>query len=128
MEQKVTWHASTRFSWPQFRDDLACRGLAVQLRMIDGQLAFPDEEPPEEWSDLRIGMPSGMVTLRREPQGIRLVVWGNADEALRSEWNALTLVLAKRYDGRIETAQGVLQPEEFAQTVQLPSGMRPGAS
>jgi hypothetical protein len=44
--------------------------------MIDGELAFPDEEPPEDWRELRIGTPEGMmVTIRRERDRVVLVVW-----------------------------------------------------
>ena len=60
--------------------------------MIDGELAFPAEEPAEAWQELRVSAPIGMVTLRREADGIRLVTWGNADAAIRFEhlWDVLT--------------------------------------
>ena len=28
------------------------------MRMIDGELAFPDEQPPESWAELRVGTPA----------------------------------------------------------------------
>jgi hypothetical protein len=63
------------------------------MRMIDGELAFPDETPPDTWRELRVGTPSGMITLRREIDGVTLVIWGNADENLRRDWNTLADVL-----------------------------------
>jgi hypothetical protein len=61
--------------------------------MIDGELALPDETPPHDWREIRIGAPGGMVTLRRETDGITLVIWGNADDQLRQDWNTLAAVL-----------------------------------
>ena len=56
-------------SWPDVAAWLGSHGFPVQLRMIDGQLAFPDEQPPDWWSELRLGTPLGMVTVRRAPAG-----------------------------------------------------------
>jgi len=49
------------------------RGYSVQLRMIDGELAFPDEVPPETWRELRVGTPQGMLTLRRDEEALTVV-------------------------------------------------------
>jgi DNA-binding transcriptional regulator YdaS (Cro superfamily) len=76
-------------SWPTIRDRLAARGCPAQMRMIDGQLAFPDEEPPLDWHELRIGTPDGMVTVRREEAGVTVVTWGNADATMQRAWNAV---------------------------------------
>ncbi len=57
--------------------------------MIDDELAFPNEEPPAEWRELRIGTPAGMVSMKREAGGIRLVVWGNADAAMLQARDAI---------------------------------------
>jgi hypothetical protein len=81
-------------SWPTLRDRLAMRGFPSQMRMIDGQLAFPDEEPPADWRELRIGTPDGMVTVRREGNGVTVVTWGNADEAMQRAWNAVAAAFA----------------------------------
>lgn len=71
--------------WSAVAERLASRGIEAVLRMIDGELAFPDEMPPDDWRELRVGMEPGMVTVRREAEGVTLVVWGNAsDEMLRS--------------------------------------------
>lgn len=67
--------------WPTIAKALAGRGLPVQMRLIDGQLAFPDEQPPEGWRELRVASAGRMVTIRRSESGIDLVCWGNADDA-----------------------------------------------
>jgi hypothetical protein len=102
MDQKVLFPPDRTPSWPALRDLLASRSLAPQLRMIDGELAFPDEAPPDAWRELRIGTAHGMVTLRREPDGIRLVTWGNADDALRRAWNEATAAVATLSEGTVE--------------------------
>ena len=88
MSQSVRFPAGVP-AWPALRDHLVGRGISFQIRMIDGQLAFPDEEPPENWNEVRIGLPQGMITLRRESDGITFVVWGNADAPLVEAWNAV---------------------------------------
>src|SRR5262245_24481609 len=82
-------------TWPAIRDRLAARGYQAQLRMIDGQLAFPDEEPPPAWSELRIGTSDGMVTVRRDADGVDVVTWGNADAAMQRAWNAVAAAFAE---------------------------------
>src|SRR5205814_953475 len=82
MEQAVTFEGGPLPAWGAVRDLLAGRGYPVQTRMIDGELAFPDEAPPEEWRELRVGTPGGMVTLRREPGRVVCVTWGNAQGEL----------------------------------------------
>jgi hypothetical protein len=119
MDQKVTFSADRAPPWPRLRELLSARGLAPQLRMIDGELAFPDEEPSEAWQELRVGTAQGMVTLRREPDGIRLVTWGNADDAMRHAWNALTWAIARLSEGTIETATGRMSADAFARSVAL---------
>src|SRR5262245_38402340 len=122
MDHKVRCAAPP--SWPRLAALLAGRGYSVQLRMIDGQLAFPDEEPPESWQELRAGPPQGMVTLRREADGVRLVTWGNADEGMRQAWNALTWAVAELAGGAVETADGVQDAAAFARQVELPAALR----
>lgn len=81
-------------SWASIARELADRNLPAQLRMIDGQLAFPDEQPPGDWRELRISVTGGMVTLRRESSGVRLVIWENADAQLQQSVAFLCEVLA----------------------------------
>jgi hypothetical protein len=96
-------------AWAAVRDRLVSRGVSVQMRMIDGQLAFPDEEPPEPWHELRVAAGGGMVTLRRGPDRVTCVVFGNADDATRRLWNDLALAFAeadKLFEGRRESQPG----------------------
>ena len=94
--------------WPTLREALAQRGLPAQLRMIDGELAFHDEVPPDDWRELRLSLPAGMVTLARTPDTIRCIVWGNADAALQQQWRELAQTIAQLCGG---TVAGVLPGE-----------------
>ena len=89
-------------AWPALVERMAARGLVVQLRMIDGELCFPDEMPGDAWQELRLSTPRGMMTLRREPEGIRLVIWSNADAGLLQDRDNMAAAL-------IELTQGSLQ-------------------
>ena len=128
MDHKVTFTGERTPSWRQLREFLYVRGLEVKLRMIDGQLAFPDEEPSDGWQELRVATPQGMVTLRREPDGIRLVIWGNADLAMRQTWNALTWAVALLSAGSVETPSGSQSADDFARTSELLAAIRGGPS
>jgi hypothetical protein len=50
---------------------------------------------------LRVGIAAGMVTMIWEGDGVRLTIWGNADEALRRAWNTLASAVAKASDGHV---------------------------
>jgi hypothetical protein len=126
MDQSVVFTGRATPGWPAVRERLTGLGYAVQVRMIDGELAFPDEEPPEVWRELRLGTPEGMVTLRRSPEGVTFVTWGNAEGALRQAWNALTWAYADVGDGTIQSPQGAIEPREFRQTADLPQALREG--
>jgi hypothetical protein len=76
-------------SWAAIRERLSAAGVAVQMRMIDNLPAFPDEEPPPEWRELRVSLGHGMITLRRDAGAVRVVVWGNADEATQRDQDLL---------------------------------------
>jgi hypothetical protein len=128
MEQRVTFGGGPGPSWPELRDFLAGRGYPVQMRMIDGELAFPDEEPPEAWRELRLGTPGGMITLRRDADGMTLVTWGNADAAMRQAWNALTWAAAEAGGGKVGTSSGELSAEEYLKTSDLPDALKPPAT
>ena len=113
-------------SWVAVRDLLSQRGYAVPMRMIDGQLAFPDEGPLEGWRELRVGTPGGMVTVRREPGQMVLIVWGNADAELRRAWNALTWAVAEAGGGRVHTAEGALGAADYRTRAELPEALGAG--
>ncbi len=126
MDQTVTFVDRPVPAWPTVRDLLARLGYPVQVRMIDGQLAFPDEEPPEEWSELRLAAPEGMVTLRRSTTGLTFVTWGNADAGLRQACNALVWAFADAGGGKIQSPQGSVEAAEFRKVADLPAALRAG--
>jgi hypothetical protein len=125
MDQTVSFSGPPS-SWGAVRDLLARHGYPVQMRMIDGQLAFPDEGPPEGWRELRVGTPAGMVTVRREPGQMVVVVWGNADAALRQAWNGLAWALAEAGGGQVLTADGALSASDYRRRSDLPEPLREG--
>jgi hypothetical protein len=124
MEQRVSFAAGAVPAWEAVRDLLAGRGFPVQMRMIDGELSFPDDVPPAAWRELRVGTAQGMVTLRRHADGLVFVTWGNADLGLRQAWNALAWAYATAGGGRIETAEVLLDPAAFAGRAELPEVLR----
>ncbi len=79
-------------SWSKVADELAKIGFPVQMRLIDGELALPDEVPPDQWRELRVAHQGAMVTVRREAEAIVLVAWSNADAEQLRLWNALAEV------------------------------------
>jgi hypothetical protein len=121
MEHTVTFPAGSQPSWPAARDLLASHGFPVQVRMIDGELAFPDEEPPENWRELRLATCDGqVVTVRRESDRVMLIVWGNADAKLVQAWNALTWAFAETGNGQIQTADGSCTAAEYRSRFDVP--------
>src|SRR5262249_59720799 len=94
MDRTVSFRGKAPPAWGAVANLLAARGYPVQMRMIDGELALPDEKPPEGWRELRVAAAGGMVTLRREGDRVACVTWGNADDGLRRLWNALAWALA----------------------------------
>jgi len=102
MDQKIVFAADRMPPWPLIAQELADRGCAIQMRMIDGELALPDDTPSAGWRELRVGTRPGMITLRRDPDGIAVVTWGNADEALREAWQTIAGALAHLTGGDIK--------------------------
>jgi hypothetical protein len=98
MELTVRFPA-TPPAWTAAREILAARGHAFQVCMIDGQLAFPDEQPPEAWRELRFRTPQGMITVRREANQLVFVTWGNE---LREQRNAFAQAFADAGGGKFE--------------------------
>jgi hypothetical protein len=123
MDQAVTF-ADAIPSWNTVQELLAGRGYPVQMRMIDGELAFPDEAPPEAWRELRVGTAQGMVTVRRDGQRLVFVTWGNADADMRKAWNALTWAYAKAGAGQIHTGAAVTSADEFQGRADMPDVLR----
>jgi len=97
------------------------RGVGVEppgMRMIDGEIALPDEAPPADWRELRVAAAdgSGMVTIRRDaPATLALTVWSNADTALKHLWKTLGWAIAETTGGEIELDNRRTAPRDFAQ-------------
>ena len=128
MEQSVSFAGRSVPSYVGVRDFLGQRGFLLQMGMIDGQLAFPDELPDENWRELRLRTSQGMVTVRRESERLAFVTWGNADAAMVQAWNALVWAFAEVGAGRIETAEGLLDARTYRERVELPGELRSDAA
>jgi len=102
MDRKVLFPGEKMPQWKAVVEHLARKNLPIQMRMIDGQLAFPDQEPPADWRELRIGTAGGMITIKREADGVRLVIWGNADANLQQAWQTLADSWAQMTGGLIQ--------------------------
>jgi hypothetical protein len=101
VELVVTFPDKRVPAWPQAAALLAGRGVAVQMRMIDGELAFPDEEPPESWREIRVASGGAMITIRRGDASVTLVGWGNMDESQKQLWHALAWAFASAGGGLV---------------------------
>ena len=112
-------------AWETIQALLRGYSYPVQTRMIDGQLAFPDEQPPETWNELRVAGPGGgMVTVRRVPEGITCVIWGNADLPTRQCWNALAWAFAEARHGIIQVDQQRLSSSQFRRSAEMPESIK----
>lgn len=127
MEQTVSFAGTTIPAYSAVRDFLGHHDFPLQMGMIDGQLAFPDEMPEASWRELRLRTPHGMVTLRRDGERLVFVIWGNADAAMRQAWNALVWAFAEVGGGRVETSEGLLDARAYQERVELPGELRSGA-
>jgi hypothetical protein len=124
MEQAVTFNHGNPPLWPAAQNLLASHKFPIQVRMIDGELAFPDEQPSEDWRELRLGTAEGaMVTVRRESDRVVLMVWGNADARLVLAWNALTWAFAETCNGQIHTPAGSYSVADYRTHTGLPAAL-----
>jgi len=114
MDRKVALPADAVPSWVHLSSFFSARQYPVKLMMIDGELSFPDEQPPDSWRELRLGTSLGMVTLRRETDGISVVTWGNAEGPLRQAWDTVTWAIAEVFGGKIHEGGRSLTASEFA--------------
>jgi hypothetical protein len=125
MDQTVTFPTGHTPDWAAVSDLLTRCDFPVQMRMIDGQLAFPDESPPDTWQELRLGTPHGMITVRRTDDSVVLVTWGNADSGLRQDWNALTWAFAAAGSGQVITERGPQSVDDYRRSADLPPTLCP---
>ena len=114
LERTVRFPSGTVPDWERVVEKLNSMGDAPSLRMIDGQLAFPDEQPPVDWSELRIGLSAGMVTLRRQSDRVQCLIWGNAEEELLRCRERCAWAFATSGAGEVLDEQGtVIDLEQF---------------
>jgi hypothetical protein len=123
LEQTVTFPDSLP-AWRDVLDLLAKRGFPVQMRMIDGELAFPEDQPAEHWRELRVSSDAGMLTIRREQNRVVLITWGDIDAPMVRTRNALAWAFAESGNGRIQTDQGDLAAVDFLRSADLPAELR----
>ena len=102
-ERVVRFRPGTSPGWPEIAAKLAESGETPVLRMIDGLPAFPDEVPDPAWRELRVGLTGGMVTLRRDVDAVRCVVWGGDDPAMRAALETCSRGVALAGDGTIDS-------------------------
>ena len=124
MEKCVSFAGKTIPSYSAVRDFLSDRAFPLQMGMIDGQLAFPDDMPQENWRELRLRTPQGMVTVRRDAERLVFVTWGNADAAMLQAWHALMWAFAKVGGGRVETPDGLLDAGAYRDRAELPAALK----
>lgn len=114
LDRTVRFPAATP-SWGAIVSQLARVGESAALRMIDGMPAFPDETPPGDWKELRVGTAAGMVTIRRVgDQQLSCVVWGNADAALNAAWAKVAWACAAAGGGVVGAGSDALRADDFA--------------
>ena len=124
----VTFPAGAPLAWSAVRDLLARRGFPVRMRMIDGQPAFPDEEPAEGWREIRVAAADGMVTVRREDGRLAFVTWGNAGRGVVQAANALAWAFAEAGAGAIDAPEGPLDAAAFLRTADVPDSLKTAAA
>jgi|SRR5581483_1569702 len=120
MDRSVVFPQGSVPAWSAVRDLLQSHGLPVEMRMIDGELSFPDEEPSAAWRELRLAAGGGMVTVRQESGRVLCTTWGNADAQLRQLWNALAWAFAEAGAGQIDEAGALHSASDFKRQAELP--------
>ncbi|MFO0936468.1 MAG: hypothetical protein U0798_08165 [Gemmataceae bacterium] len=85
-ERTVASPGGVKPSWERVSQSLRNEGESPVLRMIDGLPAFPDEQPAENWTELRVGLSGGMVTIRWKAGTVSCVSWGTQDAGLSASF------------------------------------------
>ena len=106
LEVRVKFPAAPVLDWGGLLVDLAARGRPGTVKMIDDLPAFPDEVPPAEWREVRLGFAAGMVTVRRAGGDLACVVWGTADAGLTAAQSAVAEALAGQGGGVVSPPSG----------------------
>lgn len=106
LEVRVKFPAAIVVDWGGLLVGLAASGRPASVKMIDDLPAFPDEIPPEEWREVRLGFAAGMVTVRRAGTDLACVVWGSADAELAAAQAAVAQALAGQGGGVVSPPPG----------------------
>jgi hypothetical protein len=120
MSRTVKFAGQPPPAWERVCSCLTEHNFPVQMRMIDSELADPTELPREDWHELRVGSPLGMVTVRRGPDWVELVTWSTADMLMLHAWNALAWAYADVGHGVVVMEDRELPAPEFAKHVEMP--------
>ena len=83
-------------NWNKISGAMATFEPKGSIRMADGELTFPDEEPAADWKELRIALPAGMVTIKKIPNGVALVTWGNVSPELIEQRDLFAKLLEEK--------------------------------
>lgn len=113
IDQSVLFQGEAIPQWEAVCSLLEENGMTLQMRMINGELAFPEESPPEEWSEIRVGSPAGMVTIRREGSKLTFVIWGDSEPEMVRDWNLITWAYANLGNVMVQTGTGAVTAEDF---------------
>jgi hypothetical protein len=103
VERVVRFPSGSIPTWAAVAAKLTEAGEPPVLRMIDGELALPSEVPPDDWSELRVSLSGGMVTLRRDGDAVRCVVWGAAEPDLIRSRDACCTALTAAGSGDVQS-------------------------
>jgi hypothetical protein len=117
LDVTVRFPAGATPAWSSVREQLARVAEAAPLRMLDGLPAFPDEEPADDWRELRVGLAAGMVALRKSAGALVCTVWSNADAALLAARDRVAWACAAAGQGGVETDGALLSADDFAAAV-----------
>jgi hypothetical protein len=102
VERVISHDPAVALDWSRVAARLVESGETPVVRMIDGLPAFPDEVPEGDWTEVRVGLSGGMVTVRRQPGRVSCVTWGTDDPGLRKAADALYQAIAAAVNGTIE--------------------------
>lgn len=78
---------------------LSADGYASMIAMVDGALVMPKAPPPTDWRDARIRTPDGTVAVVRHEGAVAVVVFGNADERMRTAQARVLAAVRAALDG-----------------------------
>jgi hypothetical protein len=114
MQREIVFESAAP-DWEAIHERLVAGGHEPGMRLIDGEIALPDEEPPDGWRELRVTIDGSMVTVAREAQRATVTTWGGAEGATRRAWALACWALAAAGSGTVHTDEGALNANAFAE-------------